>query len=52
MIETLSLDVDAITKKLNDPAYQAFRDDHVGTLKVVDGRKVSGGAVKKRDHQC
>lgn len=52
MIDTLALDVDAVTTKLNDPANQAWREKSVGTLKVVNGKRVSGGAVKKRDHQC
>ena len=51
VIDTLALDVDAVTQKLNAPEYQDFRDNQVGTLKVVDGVRV-GGAVAKRDHQC
>ncbi|KAL7416904.1 alkaline phosphatase [Mrakia frigida] len=51
MIDTLALDVDSITTKLNDVANQDWLDNAVGVMKVVDGKRV-GGAVEKRAHQC
>jgi len=52
MIDTLGLDVDAITQQLNADENKDWLENHVGKAKVIDGERVGGGAPSRRSSLC
>lgn len=52
MIDTMGLDVDVITEKLNAEENKDWLENHVGKATVIDGKVIGGGEHRLGNSAC